>query len=314
MYYQFTIHNHLLKSWIGFLFSVCLLIQSNSVTAQELEPRSLTNLPVGTNFILAGYSFSKGDILLDPAFPIEDLNAQLHAFVGAYARAINFFGLSSKVDVIVPYAIGDWTGLYTGIDTATSRSGFGDLRVRLSVNMLGAPALNGSQFAEYKQKTIFGINVQVILPTGQYFPEKLINLGSNRFTFRPQLGISHRTGPWILEAYMSGWFFLRNTNFLGGNKLNQNPLLAIKFHAIRSLPKGMWVAGGIGYGIGGRTIINEEEKDTRISALRLGITFAFPFKTYHALKINFNSGFRFERGPDFDAIGILYQYRWGKLK
>lgn len=299
---------------ISFLLIILIYLPSKQIQAQELEPRSLTNLPVGTNFIAAGYSFSKGDILLDPAFPIEDLNAQLHTFLGAYVRSINFFGLSSKVDVIVPYAFGNWTGFYTGIDTATSRSGFGDIRVRLSVNMLGAPALNGSQFAEYKQKTIFGMSIQVILPIGQYFSEKLINLGSNRFTFKPQIGISHRTGPWILEAYLSGWFFLTNPDFFGGNKLNQNPLMAIKFHTIRSLPKGMWIAGGIGYGIGGQALINNEERDSRISALRLGITFAFPFKTYHALKINFNSGFRFEQGPDFDAFGILYQYRWGKLK
>ena len=296
-----------------FLLIILLSLPAKQVFAQELEPRSLTNLPVGTNFIAAGYGFSKGDILLDPAVPIEDLTANLNTFVGAYVRSINIFGLSSKLDVIVPYAIGDWTGLYLGADSAVSRSGFGDIRVRLSLNMLGAQALNGSQFAEYKQKTIFGMMIQVILPTGQYFPEKLINMGSNRFTFKPQLGISHSTGQWILEGYMSAWIFLKNTDFYGGNELKQKPMLALKIHAIRSLPKGMWISGGIGYGVGGLILINNEEKDARISALRLGITFAFPFKTYHALKFNFNSGIRFEQGPDFDAFGILYQYRWGKL-
>ena len=282
--------------------------------AQELEPRSLTNLPVGTNFVALGYSYIQGDILLDPAIPIEDLNANLNTFVGAYVRSINFFGLSSKLDVILPYAIGDWTGRVSGIDSATSRTGFGDIRLRLSVNMLGAPALNGSKFAEYHQKTIFGMSIQVILPTGQYDPEKLINLGSNRLVFKPQLGISHKTEKWILEGYGSLWIFTRNNSFYGGNQLDQHVLGTIKIHTIRSLPKNMWIAGGLGYGIGGRTVINEDERDTRISALRLGITFAIPFKTHHALKFNFNSGIRFERGPDFDAFGILYQYRWGAIK
>ncbi len=287
---------------------------SNQVLAQELEPRSLTNIPVGTNFIAAGYSYTRGDILLDPAIPIEDLNANLNIFLGAYVRSINFFGLSSKIDVIVPYAIGDWTGLVEGVDAATSRSGFGDIRVRLSVNMLGAPALNGSQFVEYNQKTIFGMSLQMILPTGQYFPDKLINLGSNRLTFKPQIGMSNKTGKWIFEGYMSAWLFLKNSDFYGGNILNQNPLLAIKIHVIRSLPKRMWVAGSIGYGIGGRTIVNDDERDARISALRLGITYAVPIKVHHAIKFNFNSGIRFEQGPDFDSFNILYQYRWGKTK
>lgn len=113
---------------------------------------------------------------------------------------------------------------------------------------------------------------------------------------------------------MSAWLFLKNSDFYGGNILNQNPLLAIKIHVIRSLPKRMWVAGSIGYGIGGRTIVNDDERDARISALRLGITYAVPIKVHHAIKFNFNSGIRFEQGPDFDSFNILYQYRWGKTK
>ncbi|MCD6598839.1 MAG: transporter [Bacteroidales bacterium] len=310
----YTTSNYRLNSRIGFLLFLVLLAFANPGIAQELEPRGLTNLPVGTNFVALGYSYTQGEILLDPAVPIEDLNANLHVMVGAYVRAINFFGLSSKIDVIVPYAIGDWTGLYLGADSATSRSGFGDIRVRLSVNMLGAPALNGSQFLTYEQKTIFGLSFQIILPTGQYFQDKLINLGSNRMTFKPQLGISHKTGRWILEGYGSLWIFTRNKNFYGGNQLDQHVLATLKIHVIRSLPKGMWLAGSLGYGIGGRTEINEEERDTRISALRLGVTYAIPFKKHHALKFNFHSGIRFERGPDFDAFSILYQYRWGAFK
>lgn len=308
------IPNCIINSRIGLLLFIILLPSANMGFAQELEPRSLTNLPVGTNFVALGYSYTQGEILLDPAIPIEDLDANLNTFVGAYVRSINFFGLSSKLDVILPYAFGYWTGRVSGIDSATSRTGFGDIRLRLSVNMLGAPALNGSRFAEYQQKTIFGMSIQVILPSGQYDPEKLINLGSNRLVIKPQLGISYKTGKWILEGYGSLWFFTRNNNFYGGNQLDQRVLATIKAHAIRSLPKGLWIAGGLGYGIGGRTVVNEEERDTRISALRLGITFAVPFKTHHALKFNFHSGIRFERGPDFDAFGILYQYRWGNLK
>jgi len=121
-------------------------------------------------------------------------------------------------------------------------------------------------------------------------------------------------GKWILEGYGSLWIFTQNKNFHGGNQLNQHVLGTIKIHAIRSLPKGMWIAGNVGYGIGGRTVINEKERETRISALRLGVTYALPFKKHHALKFNFNSGIRFELGPDFNAFGILYQYKWGAFK
>jgi hypothetical protein len=74
--------------------------------SQELEPRALTNIPTGMNFAVAGYAYAKGNILFDPALPIDDAKANLHTFAAAYLRSINFFGMAGKVDVVVPYGIG----------------------------------------------------------------------------------------------------------------------------------------------------------------------------------------------------------------
>lgn len=127
---------------------VVLLLWTRATFAQELEPRSLTNVPVGVNFAVVGYGYSAGDILLDPAVPIEDLDAKLHMIVGGYVRSIDFFGRSGKVDVIVPFAAGDWKGVVSGRDSSTVRNGFGDPRVRLSVNFVGAPALRATEEVE----------------------------------------------------------------------------------------------------------------------------------------------------------------------
>ena len=290
---------------------ILISIISSSSFAQELEPRGLTNVPVGMNFAVAGYGYAQGNILLDPAVPIEDLNGKVHTIVGAYVRSVNFFGLSGKVDVVAPYAIGNWDGKLTGIDTSTARSGMGDLRFRLSFNFLGAPALKKSEFADYKPKNISGFSIQVIAPTGQYYPEKLINLGSNRWVFKPQWGFARNINKWILETYVSTWIFTRNADFYGGNELKQNNLYAIKFHAIRSLKRGMWMAFNTGYAIGGITYINEEEMDTRISTFRFGFIYALPLGIHHSLKFSAISAIRFEKGSDFDALVVSYQYRWG---
>jgi hypothetical protein len=288
--------------------SLCPRVSSG----QQLEPRSLTNVPVGTNFALLGYSYSAGDILLDPAVPITDLNANLHTIVGAYVRAIDFLGLSSKVDAIVPFAGGDWTGAVSGRDSSTSRTGFGDPRVRLSVNFAGAPALRAADYGGYRQHTIAGASLQVTAPLGQYDPSKLINLGSNRWTFRAQVGASRATGDWILEGYASGWFFTENPDFWGGNKLRQQPLGALKVHVIHTLPRRRsWLALDAGYAIGGRTELNGQKKDTRISTFRFGATLVMPLTSRHTLKLTGMTGVRHERGPDFDAVAMTYQYRWG---
>ena len=282
-----------------------------SLHAQELEPRSLTNIPIGMNFGAVGYAWSQGNILLDPAISIEDLNANMHGVLAAYVRSINVFGLSGKIDAIIPFASGDWSGTQLQEYKTTSRTGVGDPRIRFSVNLLGAPAITKAQFATYQQKTILGVNIQVILPVGQYFPDRLINLGSNRFTFRPQVGVSHKMNKWLLEAYISAWIFTSNKDFWGGNELRQNPMYAFKFHAIRSLPKGMWLAANIGYGTGGIAFVNGAERESHISTFRIGGTFAVPLGIHHSIKLLGFTTLRMDKGSDYDLLSLAYQFRWG---
>jgi hypothetical protein len=251
-------------------------------------------------------------VLLDPAVPIDIRSAQLHTLVGAYVRSISFFGRSSKIDVVVPFAGGDWRGSIEGSDSSVARTGFGDPRVRLSVNFAGAPALQATQYGTYRQRTIVGASLQIILPLGQYDPARLINLGSNRRAFRPQIGASRAMGDWIVEAYVSGWLFGKNADFYGGNELTQQPLLAFKVHTIHTLPKRrIWFALGAGYALGGRVEINGVERDTRVSTFRFGFDVAVPFAVQHSFKFTAVTGIRHERGPDFDAVALTYQYMWG---
>jgi len=230
--------------------------------------------------------------------------------VAAYVRSINIFGLAGKVDVVAPWASGDWDGYYNGVDTSKSVNGFGDARIRLSVNFIGSPALKKTEFTSYKPSRISGLSLQLIAPTGRYDPDKLLNLGSNRWVFRPQWGFSQYFKNWILETYISAWFFTKNNDFYEGNELKQNPLGTVKLHLIRSFYKNWWVSLGAGYGLGGKTYVNDVERDTRISTFRFGLTFAVPFGKHHTIRLNGLTGIRLEQGSDFNAIGISYQYRW----
>lgn len=293
-----------------YLFGALSVMISYSVSAQELEPRALTNIPVGMNFAAVGYGFTNGNILFDPSLPLEDTKANLHTMVGAYVRAINFFGMSGKIDVVAPYGIGNWTGIYTGIDTSTSRNGFADMRFRLSFNFIGAPALKAENFKDYKPDLISGFSIQIFAPLGQYDPKRLINLGNNRWIFKPQWGISKYFTKWILETYLSAWFFTNNNNFFGGNEVQQKPLYTIKIHGIRRFNNRSWLALDVGYGIGGRSAVNDVIRDTRISTIRMGITYALPISLSSTLKFSAISAIRLEKGADFDSFAIAYQYRW----
>jgi hypothetical protein len=293
----------------GLLFCAVLY---QPVKSQELEPRALTNVPIGMNFLLVGYGYSNGDLLLDPALPIEDLDGTIHTVAGAYLRSIRIFGLAGKVDLVLPWASGDWTGKLSGIDTFRSVSGIGDARIRLSINFVGAPPLIKKDFMGYKPSKISGASLQIFTPTGQYDPDRLINLGSNRWVFKPQWGFARYLKNWIIETYLSAYIFTTNSDFYGGMELKQKPLGAIKLHGIRSFPKNWWIALDAGYGIGGTTYLNGEKNDTRISTFRFGLTFAVPFGQHHTLRLTGVTGVRLERGSDFDAVALTYQYRWIK--
>ena len=85
--------------------------------AQDLEPRSLSNIPIKSNFAVASYGYSEGNILLDNTLPIEDLNASLNSIVFAYARSFKLFNKLAKVDVILPYSIGEFSGKVLDVDS-----------------------------------------------------------------------------------------------------------------------------------------------------------------------------------------------------
>ena len=262
------------------------------------------------NFSLVGYGYAAGSILLDSYIPIDDLNANIHTLFGAYLRSINFFGMSGKFDLVIPYAIGYWDGLLENQDTSAAKSGFSDPRFRLSFNFIGAPALTIREFKNYKQETVAGVSIQIIVPLGQYDPTKVINLGSNRWTIRPQIGISKTINNWILETYISGWFYTANNNFYGGNTLTQDPLYTLKIHCIYNFKNNMWLAFDVGYALGGITYLNGSELDSRISTIRLGADWAYPLDRQSTIKVSFITGIRLERGSDFSGITVSYQYRW----
>ena len=54
-------------------------------------------------------------------------------------------------------------------------------------------------------------------PTGQYDPTKLINWGTNRWSFKPEFGYSQRWGKWIVDGYAGVWFFTTNQDYWSRN-------------------------------------------------------------------------------------------------
>ncbi len=249
--------------------------------ALDLEPLQWSHLPVGANFAGFGYAYTKADIAFDPVLLLEDVQMDLKTWAGKYIRTFEVFDKSARIDLTQAYQQGDWTGLLNGSPASTSRSGWSDSYVRLAVNLYGAPPLRGKAFAAYrsgvKDDTIIGMGLVVRLPTGEYMDDKLINLGQNRFTFRPQLGINHTHGKWTAEVTGEVAFYTDNDEFFNGNTLEQKPTYIVHGHLMHTFRPGLWLGAGVGYDYGGESTINGVEKEDNKQDVAWSFSLACPF-------------------------------------
>ena len=276
-----------------------------------MEPRSYANAPVGLNFLIAAYGYSWGDVLLDPSLPIANADAKVNSIALGYSRVLELWGKSGTVAVVLPYATVSASGDVEGQPASVERSGYADLGMRLAVNLYGAPALSLEEFRDYRQDTIVGVSLLVTAPTGHYDPTKLVNIGTNRWSFKPEAGVSKVLGAWTLEGAFGVTFFTDNDQFLGSNVRQQDPLYALQGHAIYNFNPGLWGALDATYYAGGRTSVNGSANDDRKQNSRWGATLAQSLNSRNSIKLYFSTGASARTGTDFKTAGIAWQYRWG---
>lgn len=280
--------------------------------AQELEPGTYQNAPTQANIAIASYGYSTGNVLFDASLPVEGAKATVNVIGLAYLRTLGIGGRSAKIDVQTPVSWATFTGVVAGETRTRSPRGLADPRVRLLVNFIGAPALTLPEFAKYRQRTVVGASLQVVMPLGQYDSTRYINLGSNRWSFRPELGVSSARGRLTLEVTGGGWFFTHNGEYVGSTTQTQTPLYFAKVGAIWSFKRGMWLAVNYGRANGGETRVEGVKTSEPQRNDRLAYTFVMPFYRTGGFRITYTSGLSTRLGADFDSIGIGYQYSWFK--
>jgi hypothetical protein len=294
------------------VLAACVLAASPpALRAQSIEPRSYSNVPVGVNFLIGGYAYTRGGVAFDTALPVTDPKLYTSNAVLGYARGVDLWGKSGKVDVIVPYTWLAGSAQNRGETIERDVQGFGDPTFRLSVNFYGAPALTLKEFKDYEQDVIIGASLQVSVPAGQYDPTKVVNIGTNRWFFKPEIGVSKQTGPWTLEFTAAATLFTTNDDFFNGNRRAQDPLYSFQGHVIYNFRSGIWASLDGTYFTGGRTTLDGRLNEDLQQNWRVGGTLAFPVDLHNSIKLYASRGVSARTGNSFDLLGIAWQYRWG---
>ena len=305
-YFKYLTDRYLLMAVLGLGILSC----SELIHAQDLEPRAYTNTPVGMNFLLVGYQYSDGALIFDPVLPIADANAKVDIGLLAYVRTFDIAGKSAKAGVLLSYADLSADGYLDGDYRTRDMDGLVDPAFYFTINLSGAPALSLSEFKDYQPDTIIGFTFKFTAPVGVYDKDRLINIGTNRWSFKPEFGISKSIGHWTLEAAAAAIFYTDNTDFYNSKTREQDPIYSVQGHVIYSFSNNIWAAVSATYYAGGRTTIEGVSKDDLQQNWRTGFTVAFPVNRAHSIKLYGSRGVSTRTGSDFDSLGIAWQYRW----
>ena len=289
--------------------AVALLVfdAQRPLAAQELDPRSYAATPVGVRFVLSALGYSSGAVLVDPTAPISDVRATIYSVAVGLGGTFALLGRWASIAVIVPYGWMEASGNIEETRQSVDRSGLTDMRLRLAMNIVGGDALTPQEFAKRPPATVVGASLAIAIPTGQYYADKLVNLGTNRWAFKPEMGVSYPRGPWTFEFYAGGWFFTQNSNFFGGRTKEQRPLLSLQSHVAYTFAPRLWLAGNATFYRGGRNVIDDAPSSVQQENSRVGLTLSVPVLRASALKLAWSTGAIQRLGGDFTTYTIAWQ-------
>jgi hypothetical protein len=288
-----------------------LLAAPTLAMAQSMDPRAYANLPVGLNFLLVGYAYSEGELGFDASSPLQDGRTRVHALPVGYVRSLDVFGNSGNLALVVPLVDLTATASLNGTTEARREvSGLADPTLRLALNFYGAPALRPGEYAAWRQHLIVGASLALTAPLGQYDKDRLVNIGSNRWSVKPELGASQGFGDWTFELAAGVTWFSENDEFFNGNTREQDPLYSLQAHVTRQFGRRAWGAFSLTYYDGGRTAINGDEQGQKLGGTRLGLTFSLPVDQRNSIRLSAHSGLAVRTGSDFKGVAAIWQHVW----
>ncbi len=138
-----------------------------------------------------------------------------------------------------------------------------------------------------------------------------MNISTNRWSFKPELGLSKQTGRLTLEFLGTATFFTTNNDFLDGHEQSQAPLYSAQVNVIYTFRSGIW--GGLGglFYAGGSTRTDGGPASEQQENTRGGAVLVFPFGKQNSLKAYWTSGVWTRTGTDFDTFVVTWIHLWG---
>jgi hypothetical protein len=282
--------------------------------AQDLSPRAYVITALHSNAVTLTYSYYSGSVVFNGAAPITGATGTYSVPIFTYYHSFGLFGRSANFNAALPYAVGTFQGEVVGVGKQIYRSGLLDTTFRLSVNLKGGPAMQAREYAKWNEKILLGVSLKVVAPTGQYDPTKLVNWGSNRWSFKPEFGYSQRRKHMLWDAYAGVWLFTTNQqsySLSGPKPQTENPIGSFEGHLSYDLKPRFWVSLDGNFWFGGLTSLSGiADLATRQTSSRIGVTASLPITKHQSVKVSYADGTYVRFGGNYQNVSLAWQYSW----
>ena len=299
------------------LIFVCLALAvlriPGQLHAQFTDPHTYDNTPVGVNQLELAMGYGHANASIDASLIVADGEFNLTQGTVYFTRYFSFFRSLAWVNAGVPTAGLD--GSVAGTNIRASSIGAGDSSYQFAALLKGGPALSVEQFASYKPVTTVGASVTVTAPTGLYKPDEPLNLGSNRWSFKPEFAVSAPFGrhqKWEFDGYANIYFYTENAAYHGANTLRQRALPGLEGHLSYSFTSSVWLSLDTRYSSGGDTFVNGVNQNNVQQNFILGSELNFDFNARNSLVFEFGRALVHQNGPGATGFAVKYYYSWGK--
>ncbi|OXS21372.1 transporter [Pseudomonas rhodesiae] len=274
--------------------------------------RDWQNLPTDLNMVFGYYNRVDTNTPIDTTLPITGLSLNADLYLFRYARSFGIDGRNSAIQLIQPYA--DVSASFDNarfFDGTKHNGGMGDTQVVLVHNLFGGPALTAEEFASWQPETFLTGALWITAPTGDYDKDRVINIGSNRWVFKPELGFGTPVGPTWLEINTWVSLFGDNDDYQGDRKLEQKPLYAIEGHYSYTFNRALWASLDATYSRGGESRIDGDWQDNKQENALLGASMGFMLSPQFGGLLAYSDTVSERRGsPDVNTWTLRLQYVW----
>ena len=293
---------------------LCIALAAHACAcAQFTDPRNYQNTPVGINQLELGYAYVRSDTSIDESFIVSGATLNLNQGLIDYTRYFALLHRLAWAEATIPVA--NLSGSISGTGITASTTGTGDSAYSAALLLKGGPALTPQQFANAETTTSVGLSLSITAPTGQYDPNKLFNLGSGRWSFKPEIGLSTPFGPdqrWVFDAYANTYLYTNNTRYRGVEVLRQRALLGLEGHISYTFSNTVWASFDTRYSFLGATNVSGVNQNDSQQNFIVGSELVVAPTPRNAFIFEFAKAAIHKNGDSLTGFTVRYDYTWGR--